>query len=248
MFLGCLEGVCFASVPVNYDETVTSSIAATGIDLDFYNFEGTAGTEVRLIVKGTSGSVSPRVEIRNPDGVLVHAGGCFPGCESSEFNILPSATLAQSGTYTLAVGESGQNNWGNYQMFLGCLEGVCFASVPVNYDETAVFSIESTGIDLDFYNFEGAAGTEVRLIVAGTSGSVSPRVEIRDPNGVLVHAGSCSPGCESSEFNILPSATLALSGTYTLVVSESGQNNWGNYQIFLGCLVGVCPVGAAQLR
>ncbi len=242
MFLACLDGACFDSSFVDYDVVVSSSISSTGIDMDFFDFDGIAGTEIRLIAKGTSGSVSPIVEIRDPNGELLHKGACFPGgCESSDFSMSPSPTLPMTGIYTLAISENGQNHSGGYEVFLGCLDGACFDSSSVAYDHVVKTSISSTGTDMDFFDFEGIADTGIRLIAKGTSGSVGPIVEIRDPNGELLHDGACFPGgCESGDFNILPSSTLPMTGTYTLAISENGQNHSGNYEMYLGCLTGPC--------
>ena len=240
LYLGCLRGSCFDSQMLSYDASVYDSIAAFGIDLDYFSFSGTAGDQVRFIAKGTSGFVSPRVEIRGPGGQLLHAGGCFPGCEAATFNLVSSASLPTSGLYTVAISEAGQDNSGNYELHLGCLAGACFSSTGLLYDESHYDSIDAFGIDMDYFSFNGTAGDQIRFIAKGTSGFVSPRVEIRDPNGQLLHAGPCFPGCEPSSFNVTASPSLAATGVYTVTITEAGQDNSGNYELHLACLTGSC--------
>jgi hypothetical protein len=216
---------------IGYGQTVDASFDAI-TDVDTLVFEGTAGTDIRVTAKGISGvSASPTVEIRDPDGEVLHAGACNPGCDRG---------LVQTGTYRLTLSEAGLDNTGTYEVTLSCLFGPCDSDADgtpdpappqIGYGETISASFERR-TDVDSLEFDGTAGSLVRLIVLGTSGvSASPRVEIRDPDGVVIHDGPCNPGCD---------LLLPKTGRYRVTISEAGQDNVGTYETTLACLFGAC--------
>jgi len=84
---------------------------------------------------------------------------------------------------------------------------------------------------MDRLTFEGTADTEIRLWALGLSGSVTPVLEIREPDGDLIWDGTCTGGCDF---------TLVEPGTYLLEISEAGINNTGGYEVTLQCLAGSC--------
>jgi hypothetical protein len=232
-----------AVLPLFYDATHATSFASV-TDVDSFTFDGLAGTEIRIAAVGLSGFVSPTVEIRDPYGNLLHDGPCAGvGCDVEDFNLVEVVTLPETGTYLVAIRENGTDNTGSYEITLNCMFGPCPdapAAVDLPYDDTLGESFERR-TDVDFFHFEGAAGSEIRIISIGLSGFVSPILEIRDPSGNLLHDGSCGGvGCTTADFNIQPSPSVPTTGGYLVAVREGGTNNTGSYEITLNCLFG-CP-------
>jgi len=65
----------------------------------------------------------------------------------------------------------------------------------------------------------------------GLNSSVTPRLEIREPDGDPIWDETCSAGCDS---------TLVETGIYLLEISEGDVNDTGDYEVSLQCLVGSC--------
>ena len=131
---------------------------------------------------------------------------------------------------------------------IDCIEG----NTPLlNYgDYTSGCTIEDVS-DRDQFALVGADGDMPRFIVRQTGGGLDPRLEIRDPDGVLLHDGNCAGGCtieiEPQDFNIEPSPdnTLAKSGVYLIAVSDQGSNETGTYQLNAQCLDAFCGLTPA---
>ena len=85
---------------------------------------------------------------------------------------------------------------------------------------------------VDTYTFAAAANDVVTLTVGNTSsGSFSPRADLRSPSTTLGTVGS----------GIKQAFTLPVAGTYTILVYDYGQNATGTYNIDLG---GIRPTSA----
>ena len=94
--------------------------------------------------------------------------------------------------------------------------------------------------DIDQFKYIGSSGGVIRFNILGQSNNFDARLEVRDPNGVVVLDNFCSANainqCSFSN-DLSPTET----GTYTLAISDAGIDNPGNYQISLQCLFGMCP-------
>src|SRR5260370_25376730 len=93
-----------------------------------YTFGGTANNSIDMTMGATSGALSPRVRLYNPDGTLVADvanrfgnGSCAGGSTIG----LNSITLTQTGIYTVMVADCSDTNTGNYN-----LSGQCFGTCP----------------------------------------------------------------------------------------------------------------------
>lgn len=84
----------------------------------------------------------------------------------------------------------------------------------------------SPAVDTDVFEFEGAEGDLAQFTILGTTDFFDPRIEVFDPNGVFIHRQDCdgSPTC-GFVFNL----ELKKSGTYTIIVSDNGSNETGDY-------------------
>jgi hypothetical protein len=94
---------------------------------------------------------------------------------------------------------------------------------------------------MDPYRFHGALGTLVRFHVLGTSLDLDPRLDLYDPNGQAIALAPTQCGAPfTSICSFQAEFAPALSGTYTLLVSDAGIDNPGGYQLSPSCLIGPC--------
>ena len=260
--LWCLVGPCDSDgdgIPdadppvVAYDAPVVDSISPA-VDGDFYRFNGTPGTNIRLNVLATSVNFAPVVEIRDPNGtVVVNGTDDGASCNSTYCSFAVDLSPAMAGNYSLLIYDLNTNKPGGYQLGLWCLVGPCDSDgdgipddIPpmVSYVTPVVDSI-SPAVDGGFYRFNGTPGTDIRLNVLATSVNFAPVVEIRDPNGtVVVNGTDDGASCNSTYCSFAVDLSPALSGTYSLLIYDLNTNNPGGYQLGLWCLEGDCDSDA----
>lgn len=250
--LWCLVGPCDSDPRgplVSYVTPVNDSIGHA-VDGDFFIFNGTAGTDIRLNVLATSGRLDPTVEIRDPNGTLVVNGSADgASCTASRCSFSVDVSPTVSGTHSLLIYDLATDDTGDYQLSAWCLVGDCDSDadgVPdgnpplIAYGEPVTDDI-GFAVDGDFFIFGGTAGDLIRFNVLATSGSLDPTVEIRDPNDTLIVNG-CADGacCTSTRCSFLVELSPALSGTYSLVIYDLATDDTGGYQVGLNCLIGTC--------
>lgn len=248
--IDCIEG----NTPLlNYGD-YTSCTIENVTDRDQFALSGATGDVPRFIVN-TATALDPRLEIRDPDGVLLHDFACSGACtievEPQDFNIEPSPdnTLAKSGVYLIAVSDSGSNGTGSYILAVENFDPPSIDPVGLTYDIPEDDGV-SPVTDIDFFAFQIAAGKHARVVV-NTTTALDPRLEIRDPDGILLHDGACSGACtlsvEPQDFNVVPSLdnTFTKSGDYLVTISDSGSNGTGTYQLNVLCLDAFCGLTPA---
>ncbi|VAW58879.1 5-deoxy-glucuronate isomerase [hydrothermal vent metagenome] len=114
---------------------------------------------------------------------------------------------------------------------VSCNEGVVSEPLLMQYSQHTNSCAISPATDLDRFSFNGSANDLVRINVLSTSNGLGPNLEIRDPSGlIIVNGGADGAACNS---NLTCSFSLDLSlpenGNYTLLISDTGTNNIGNY-------------------
>ena len=94
---------------------------------------------------------------------------------------------------------------------------------------------------------------KIRINVTSINNTLDPRLEVFDPDGILLHVGHCNsngginPPCgfsvETPNFSEMPSENLPKDGTYLLAFSDNGINETGSFDISINCLfpAGACP-------
>lgn len=93
--------------------------------MHFYDFEGTEGANIRIVVNGTADYMDPRLEIWDPDGSKLTDTACGGLCsfevEPADFTEVAWTALEKSGTYRIAVSDSGWDENGQCEFNLLCL-------------------------------------------------------------------------------------------------------------------------------
>ena len=205
-------------LPVNFSDVIPATISSI-VEHDTYTISGEAGDIVRLDISRTSGSFNPYVAVYRPNGTLLCSDGTIGSALTHQ------CTLAASGTYVILIGDWGINNTGGYDFYLQRLNNPS-NPIPVNFSDVIPATINSI-VEHDTYTINGEAGDIIRLDISRTSGSFNPYVAVYRPNGTLL----CSDGTIGSA--LTHQCTLAVSGTYVILIGDWGINNTGGYDFYL---------------
>ncbi|MDR4506983.1 MAG: hypothetical protein MRJ65_01885 [Candidatus Brocadiaceae bacterium] len=119
-------------LPLSYGDHTSGCEINPASNPDTYEFVGSAGDVVRICIVGQTNNLDPHLEVFDPPpsntkivDTLCNAG-TFNICSFSEDIVLPL-----SGTYLLAMTDSGVDNAGNYQVSVTCLVGDCCGDVTI---------------------------------------------------------------------------------------------------------------------
>ena len=227
-----------------FDNPTNDSVSQV-TDVDLFDFQATAGDEIRVLVTALGNLMDPRIEIWDPVGTKLANSTCTDSCtqslEAPDFVGAPMA-LSVTGTYRIAISDAGLNDSGDYRLNLQCLVGACDPVPPSTLTLETAGEIDSP-TDMDMYEYEAFAGTQIRVALNSTGNLMDSRVEIWDPSGAKLVSSSCNDSCtltlETPDFSGAPSALLQ-SGTYRVAVSDAGVNDSGLYEISIHCLQGTC--------
>jgi len=259
--LWCITGPC-SSDGVSPDTTATvlnyftpvSDGLSPATDGDFYTFNGTLGTSLRLNAFSTSSNMDPTIELRDPAGNLI-LDGAIDGASCNNVGCTFSVDVVPivSGTYSIILYDSATNEAGNYQLSLWCVTGQCdsdgdgtadAAPPELSYVLPISDSI-SPAVNADLYTFNGTTGTSIRFNVFSTSSNMDPTIEVRDPNDTVIFNGVADgASCDNVGCTFSLDLTPSLSGTYSLLMYDRLSNEAGNYQLSLWCINGDCDSDA----
>lgn len=227
--------------PMCIGEYVNCSISPA-TDLDVYQFFGEAGDQVRMSMTTATVNLDPQVEMFLPSGGAFTPPGAL-GCSADQFNIcsfLNEFTLPESGMYTLAITDSGNNNAGSYYLVLNRIAPL--GPLPqLDYSAPMTLSLNYPG-DTEWFQFNVEQGTHIRFNFLTQNVNLDPRVRVYDPDGQVVQT---DVGCNSDQFNIcsfmvsIPNAPV--SGNYTAMFYDAGLDNTGSCNVTLSCILGLCP-------
>ncbi|MCP9472135.1 MAG: hypothetical protein NNA30_05330 [Nitrospira sp.] len=229
-------------ITITYGAHTTNAAISPGVDVDGYRFNGVAGDALRVVVSGHTHFFDPLIELRDPAGTVLQTQTCTGSLTCA---VSLDQTLASTGVHFLNISDSGNNEAGNYTLHIDR-----FPSpdnwTPIAYDSPISTDLGHAG-DHDFFAFAGAAGTGVRINLAGQSHFLDPSLQIWDPSGALIFNNFC-PG--SLTCSISADLALIQSGLYRMSISDSGLDETGNYSVNLSCSFGTCapnpvPIPAA---
>lgn len=217
-------------------------------DFDRFRFFGEAGDVVRIVVRGNTNNLDPRIELFEPGGNVIADEFCGTGC-CDACTVEVELVLGLSGIHTILLSDAGTDNAGAYTLQL---ERILPTDLPptISYDSTVADAL-APSTDTDFWTFEAEAGTRFRIIVRGTTNNLDPRMRLLNEAGENVlddpDGARCSSGCcDTCSFTL--EQTIPATGRYFFMIDEWGADNTGGYEISLQCLVGNCCPVAANLN
>lgn len=206
-----------------YGDHVVGSQISMVTEVDVFQFLGSAGDQIRVLI-WTPNSLDPRVR------VLDHSGPTFLAdqvCGGSCGMAVP-VTLTTSGLHSIFVSDSATNETGSYTLQLERVPPA--VAPPALPHSVAINDSISPRTDHDFVTFQAEANG-IYDITVFTPNSLDPRLEIFDPTGTSVADMACGGSCSMT----IP-LTPTVSGQYLVVVSDSGLNETGSYQLTFQCL------------
>jgi len=203
--------------PCNATAIVCATPQSGSIDavaeLDSFTFSATAGDVIPLInLTSTTANFNPQYQLYDPDGLLV-----FIGLGTT------TITLPKTGTYTILVSYGfGSSQTGGYALAFQRSKNPCNAMQLMECQ--SIKASISAAAELDAYVFNGTAGQTAVLGATGTTPSFSPKIELFDPDGILINSSSS-----------IMTQLLSKTGAHTVLVSpETGSAVIGGYTLSLG--------------
>jgi len=231
-----VEGIPCAAEPtdetIQYGDLITCDISPKG-DSDLFRFQGTAGEHMFATSGRPSGGVSPCLQLIRPSGGAPFASSCT--LAGSAFTV--AGVLDETGLWTIAVSDGGNNNIGPYTLVLDRLSPASPAAEPLDYGATITGEINPIG-DADLFLIGGGLGSTISIQTAKVSGTVRPCIFLYDPDGALV-ASDCHTVPAGSSFAI--TATIVTPGAHTVYIADRANNELGTYSLTIQCLAGTCP-------
>ena len=205
---------------------VTSGTISSAAQSNSYTFSATQNDDLDFTMVVTSGSLSPKIRIYEPNGTqLSSASNSFCSGSTLELN---TVTIPSSGTYTVIFGDCSDNNTGNYDIYMQKTDNPS-APVPLSFGATKTGSITSAA-QSNSYTFSATQNDVLDFTMVVTSGSLSPKIRIYEPNGTQLTSASNS-FCSGSTLE-LNTVTIPSSGTYTVIFGDCSDTNTGNYVIY----------------
>ena len=119
-------------------------------------------------------------------------------------------------------------------VFLGRGSAVAQSCTDLTFG-TVVSGTLASPVEIHCYSFSGAVGDTVRLQMSRTSGGLDPTLEVLK-DGILVTGCSDTTTGASLTFD----CDIATSSTHTILASDGGADETGNYDLSLTCLTIPC--------
>jgi hypothetical protein len=207
-----------------------------------YIFNGSANEVIDFTMVTTSGSLSPKIRLYNPSGTLLsQVWPNYPNyCTTASTVEMNTVQLPASGDYTVLLGDCSDTNTGNYDVYAQSTNDP-FGPAPILWGQVQTGAIGSQA-QSNTYTFSGSANNSIDLTMVTTSGSLSPKIRIYNPDGTLLsqawpnYPNYCTTGA-TLEMN---SIALTQNGDYTVLVGDCSDTNTGNYNLSSQCF-GTCP-------
>jgi YD repeat-containing protein len=188
------------------------TVTTTGIGQNArYTFSGTAGQQISMVLSNSTytGCIALTGSILKPDGSALNSTAT---CGASSF--LDSTTLPVTGTYTVLV-DPGGTATGQVTVLLNTFTDITGTTgIGLSFTATTTTAGQNAR-----YTFSGTAGQQITLNLTDSTyaGCVALSASVLNPDGTTLSSGGT---CGTSLF--LNSMTLAVTGTYTVLVDPGG--------------------------
>jgi YD repeat-containing protein len=195
------------ATPINCGQVLAGSIVAG--ELDVYSFTVSANDIVTIRRMKTSGTLNPYLELFNAAGSRI-AG------PSTQID----TTLAAAGTYTILVRDYNTTATGDYLVTWQRYNSSCAPAISCGQTATGSIGTTTGAPPWGFYTLTVSANDILKIRAIKTSGSLVPYLDLYSFNGSLVTSAA-------GEI----STTLAIAGTYTVVVRDQTYTYTGGYAV-----------------
>jgi len=178
----------------------------------YYNFTASANDAVTIRMSKTSGNINPQIELYNPAGSFI-AGG------SGQID----KTLTAAGTYTILVRDY-NNSSGSYVLTWLRVKNPCNAPA-ISCGQVPKGALSNVG-KIDAYMLTATAGDNIALTLTKTSGGLDPSLELYSSSGSRINYNSTPSGNQ-----VTLTERISTGGTYTVLVSDYGNDQTGGYTL-----------------
>ena len=211
--LDLLRTVNACSVPAPQGATVNGVVSAT-VPFLAYRVAATKGDALSLRSSSSTAGFASQMELYDPTGTRLDSG------VFSLSHIAPA-----SGNYTVILGASVPLTAGGYSFAwqllnqpAGALPLVCGASTPGALSPSNQFR---------YYTLAANTGDILRLIFSRISDNFSPQMEIFDPTGARIAAGSdvTQPAAATGNYLVVVSPSTSATATGAYSVAFQRPNN-----------------------
>ena len=199
--------------------------------INAYHFEATAGERIIIrMVQGTNTDLEPQTELYAPNGTKIGEDIDFT---EARIDVL---SAPETGTYILVVMDEDGEDFNSYGLSLQIVKFGCSTNiVQCPFSQNGNLSV--TG-EMDAFVFSASQGNSVIIDMAEVELSISPTIQIFDPNGVLLG--------ESSDFSTASyTLNVLTTGNYYVVVYDEDGGATGDYTFSVsGCTSDPTPCEA----
>ena len=179
----------------------------------YYSFTASANDSVTIRASKTSGTLTPYIELYSSTGSQV-------GTAAGQLD----KTLLASDTYTVVVRDQNNINTGDYVFTWLRVNTPCNAT-PIGCGQLLSSSLNTIG-KIDGYTILANSGDNIVLTLTKTSGGLDPSLELYNSSGTRVAYQYTPSGNQVSI-----TQTLSAAGTYTVLVSDYGNDETGSYTL-----------------
>jgi len=219
-----LNSPVLASTPITCGTVATSTISTSG-EQDDYTFTVPAGQTYAVTIRltRTSGTMDPYLQLYNPGGERI----AYNYSETSNYAQIDHTNLTE-GEYTIKVSDHGSDGeTGDYSLIWQRTDSPCGAT-PITCGTVSTGTLGAIG-EQNFYTFSASANDKVTIRLISTS-NLDPYLELYHPNGTKITQYAICPPTTGNYAKI--DTTLPVTGTYTLIVSDCGQDESGGYRLY----------------
>jgi hypothetical protein len=208
-----------SATSIAFGPAISGSIG-NRIQANTYSFTGLRNDIIRLRMLRTAGELDPYFSLYNAQGSLINE------CSSYTYGdlVVRECALSADGAYTLLLGDTSEDNTGDYQFHLQRLNNPGGAN-PLAFGTLINAGIDA-GAEMDVYSFELTTNDQLMIHLARLSGDLDPQFELFNSAGTSV--------CDNytyGNFTKDDDCAINASGRYTLMVDDSGNLNTGNYTL-----------------
>lgn len=205
-------------------------------DIDVYTLTGTQAASLLLTIDeseflGPAASGEIGYAIFAPNGSQLRSGSTATGAATIDSN------LAATGTYTLAIYESGSDEYMRYGFTLNNT-----AAAPVSVGDGGAITSGQTRRgrldygDTDAFYFTASVGQSLFISLQDANNdTMNPNIVVTAPNGSVLTNTATIDGLN------FRSDALATAGTYTVYILDQGGDDYGEYALSMALSGAVQP-------
>ncbi len=229
------NGGCDSKV-ISCGQTLASS-TTNNSEMDAYSFVGSAEQIVSVSIWSSLTDGGMEADIYNPNGKLLASLTAAFQNSSGNSGAALNLTLTNSGTFTILVHDSGYVQTASYALSIQSVtNGGCDSKV-ISCGQTLASSTTNNS-EMDAYSFVGSAEQIVSVSIWSSLTDGGMEADIYNPNGKLLASLTAAFQNSSGNSGAALNLTLTNSGTFTILVHDSGYVQTASYALSIQSLTG----------